>query len=42
MNKTPDDLFWGEYGTNVHVPGISEWVRDMRTPWWVAQMRNGL
>ena len=34
------DPFWGEYGTNARIPGISQWVKDMRIPYWIAEMRN--
>lgn len=35
-----DDPFFGEYGTNTHIPGIAQWVQDMRIPYWIAEMRN--
>ena len=35
-----DDPFFGEYGTNMHIPGIAQWVQDMRIPYWIAEMRN--
>ena len=35
-----EDRFHGEYGTNMYVPGIREWARDMRVPWYIAEMRN--
>ena len=35
-----DNPFWGEYGTNHCVPNMHLWVRDMRTPFWITQMRN--
>jgi len=35
-----DDPFFGEYGTNTHIPGIAQWVQDMRVPYWIAEMRN--
>ncbi len=37
---TGDNPFFGEYGTNHCIPGIRQWVRDMRTPWYIAEMRN--
>ena len=30
----------GEYGTNFAIPGFTDWVRDMKVPWWVADLRN--
>jgi hypothetical protein len=33
------DSFFGQYGTNKNIPGIQQWVKDMRTPWWLADMR---
>ena len=35
-----DDEFNGEYGTNHAIPNMHLWVQDMRTPWWLACMRN--
>ena len=29
----------GEYGTNFAIPGFTDWVRDMKVPWWVADLR---
>ena len=30
----------GEYGSNFAIPGFTDWVRDMKVPWWVADLRN--
>ena len=30
----------GEYGSNFLIPGFCDWVRDMKIPWWVADLRN--
>lgn len=29
----------GEYGSNFAIPGFTDWVRDMKVPWWVADLR---
>ena len=31
--------FNGEWGTNHHLPHIKQWVEELRTPWWVVEMR---
>ena len=46
VTEVPEDFgpdpFFGEYGTNMYIPGIREWARDMRLPWWVVEMRNSV
>ena len=29
----------GEYGSNFAIPGFTDWVRDMKVPWWGADLR---
>jgi hypothetical protein len=33
------DRWDGEYGSNFAIPGFTDWVRDMKVPWWVADLR---
>ena len=35
-----DDGWEGEYGSNFAIPGFRCWVRDMKVPWWVGDLRG--
>ena len=35
-----EDPFWGQYGTNMHVPNITDFARDIRLPWIVTCIRS--
>ena len=34
------DRWDGEYGTNFAIPNFTLWVRDMKIPWWLADLRG--
>ena len=34
------DRWDGEYGSNFAIPGLTLWVRDMKIPWWLADLRS--
>ena len=36
----PVDVWSGEYGTNFAIPGFLLWVRDMKLPYFIAEIRG--
>ena len=35
-----DNKFFGDYGTNFIIPGITQWVTDVCMPWIMACLQN--